>query len=70
MAFCSWLRAAGGTKITSFDPPLPAIRTAYPSEPFQAWPVLFDPALHPVVTDGAIARRAPLARGPRPAQEA
>jgi hypothetical protein len=31
--------------ITSFDPPLPAIGTAYPSAPFQAWPMLFHPPI-------------------------
>jgi hypothetical protein len=32
-------------KITSFDPSLPAIGTAYPPEPLQAWPVLFHPPI-------------------------
>jgi hypothetical protein len=39
------LPLAGATKITSFDPPLPAIGTAHPSEPLQAWPVFFDPPI-------------------------
>ena len=29
----SWLWTAGGTNITSFDPPLPAVGTAYSTEP-------------------------------------
>jgi hypothetical protein len=29
-----WLCAASGTKISSFDPPLTAVSTAYPAEPF------------------------------------
>jgi hypothetical protein len=41
----SSLSAASATKITSFDPPLPAILAPYPSESLQAWPALFHPSI-------------------------
>ena len=40
----AWSLAAPGTKISSCDPPLPAVRTAYSTEPFQA---LFHPIVKP-----------------------
>jgi hypothetical protein len=39
------LVAAPGTKITSFDPVLFTVRTACPTPPLQAWPMLFDPPI-------------------------
>jgi hypothetical protein len=41
----SALGAAPGTKINSSDPALTAVYTAYSSEPFQPWPVLFHPPI-------------------------
>jgi hypothetical protein len=34
-----------GTKISSPDPALLPVSTAYPSEPFQVWPALFHPPI-------------------------
>jgi hypothetical protein len=47
---CSPLRISsrslfGRTKILGSDPPLPTVRTAYPTPPLQTWPVLFDPPI-------------------------
>jgi hypothetical protein len=41
----AWSLAVGMTKITSSDPPLLTVRTAYPSPPLQTWPPLSDPPI-------------------------